>query len=68
MAGSFKVLYCASRRLSFCPFHKIPYFCAMIDSTDDISTSGRIEPAEYHVSERFSGHNELPSKSYCRLC
>lgn len=40
----------------------------MIDSTDDISTSGRIEPAEYHVSERFSGHSELPSKSYCRLC
>ena len=40
----------------------------MIDSTDDISTSGRIEPAEYHVSERFSCHSELPSKSYCRLC
>lgn len=40
----------------------------MIDSTDDISTSGRIEPAEYHVSERFSSHIELPSKSYCRLC
>lgn len=39
----------------------------MIDSTDDISTSGRIEPAEYHVSERFSGHSELPSKSYCSL-
>lgn len=68
MAGFFKVLYFASRRLSFCPFHKIPYFCAMIDSIDDISTSGRIEPAEYHVSERFSGHSELPSKSYCRLC
>lgn len=68
MGGSFKVLNFADRRFSFCTFHKNPYFCNMIDSTDDISTSGRIEPAEYHVSERFSSHSELPSKSYCRLC
>lgn len=40
----------------------------MKNSTDDISTSGRVESTEYRVTEYFTEHSDLPSKSYCRLC
>lgn len=39
----------------------------MKNSTEDISTSGRVESTEYHVSEYFTEHSDLPSKSHCRL-
>ena len=40
----------------------------MKNSPDDISTSGRVEPSEYRVSECFTEHSDLPSNGYCRLC